>query len=307
MAMRSPTTRPVVVSGSDDATVRVWDLAAGGPLGGPLAGHEGWVNAVAVGELHDRSLAASSDADETVRPAMATTLPAPGREDQTILGSRRMDQGGSARSGGRSDKASGRRDRRAAPAHGSGAVTTKPRWWQVVSLELGVVLIILLLAGIVGVGVGVKGLVDSRRFLATSSSANGVVVDVARVIERVQGGSGNTHYSKNVPVYYPVVQFVTAREQVVRFQADEGSEKRSAYQVGASIRVLYDPANPRDARLDTWASRLGFSIIVGSLGLLFIVLVTVIYWVALRSSGRAARRMAPQNPQPQETERRADG
>jgi WD40 repeat protein len=298
--------RPIAVSGGTDDTLRVWDLAASGPLGEPLV-HNRFVNAVAVGELHDRSLAASGDAEETVRPAMATTLPAPGREAQTTLGSRRVDQGGSARSRGRSDKASGRRGRRAAPARGSGAVTTKPRWWQVVSLGQGVVLSILLLAGIVGVGVGVKGLVDSRRFMATASSANGVVVDVARVIERRQEGSGSHTYYKNVPVYYPVVQFVTAREQVVRFEADEGSQKRSAYQVGASIRVLYDPANPQDARLDTWASRWGFSILAVSMGLLFIVIVAVIYWVALRSSGRAARRMASRNPRPQETERRADG
>jgi hypothetical protein len=298
--------RPIAVSGGCDKLVWVWDLAAGGPLGEPLV-HDHFVTAVAVGELHDRSLAASSDAKQTVRPVVATTRPAPGREAAMPLGSRRVEQGGSASSGGRSDKAGGRRDRRAAPARGSAAVTTKPRWWQVVSLQRGVVLSILLLFGIGAVGVGVKELVDSKRFLATASSANGVVVDVARVIERRQEGSGNQTHYKNVPVYYPVVEFVTAREQVVRFQADEGSEKRSAYGVGALIRVLYDPANPRDARLDTWVSRLGNGIFIGSFGLLFVVLVTVIYWVMLRSSRRTARRVAPQNPQPQESERRADG
>jgi WD40 repeat protein len=91
--------RPIAVSGGNDRTVRVWDLAASGPLGEPLV-HNRFVNAVAVGELHDRSLAASGDAEETVRPAMATTLPAPGREAQTTLGSRGVDQGGSARSPG---------------------------------------------------------------------------------------------------------------------------------------------------------------------------------------------------------------
>ena len=33
----------MVVSGSDDATVRVWDLATGGPIGDPFTGHTGWV------------------------------------------------------------------------------------------------------------------------------------------------------------------------------------------------------------------------------------------------------------------------
>ena len=41
--------RPVVVSGGGDATVRVWDLATGDPVGDPLTGHTGGVTAVAVG------------------------------------------------------------------------------------------------------------------------------------------------------------------------------------------------------------------------------------------------------------------
>ena len=41
--------RPVAVSASDDATVRVWDLATGAPVGDPLTGHTGGVRAVAVG------------------------------------------------------------------------------------------------------------------------------------------------------------------------------------------------------------------------------------------------------------------
>ena len=35
--------RPVVVSGSADRTVRVWDLATGAPVGDPFTGHTGWV------------------------------------------------------------------------------------------------------------------------------------------------------------------------------------------------------------------------------------------------------------------------
>jgi WD40 repeat protein len=50
MSMRTPTTRPIVVSGSHDATVRVWDLDAGRSLAEPLAGHGDWVTAVALGE-----------------------------------------------------------------------------------------------------------------------------------------------------------------------------------------------------------------------------------------------------------------
>jgi WD40 repeat protein len=39
--------RPVVISGGDDLTVRVWDLATGTPIRNPLTGHDGPVTAVA--------------------------------------------------------------------------------------------------------------------------------------------------------------------------------------------------------------------------------------------------------------------
>ena len=66
MSMRTPTTRPVVVSGSDDATVRVWDLDARGLLYQPLEAHQGKVNAVAVGDLAGRPIAISGGNDRTV-------------------------------------------------------------------------------------------------------------------------------------------------------------------------------------------------------------------------------------------------
>ena len=59
--------RPVVVSGGDDGTVRVWDLATGTPVGDPFTGHTGAVNAVAVGELEGRPVVVSGGDDGTVR------------------------------------------------------------------------------------------------------------------------------------------------------------------------------------------------------------------------------------------------
>jgi len=58
--------RPVAVSGGDDRTVRVWDLATGQPLH-TLSGHEDWVRAVAVGEVDGRPVAVSGGGDRTVR------------------------------------------------------------------------------------------------------------------------------------------------------------------------------------------------------------------------------------------------
>ena len=59
--------RPVIISGSDDGTVRVWDLAAGTPIGQPLTGHTGRVWAVAAAELDGRPVIISASVDGTVR------------------------------------------------------------------------------------------------------------------------------------------------------------------------------------------------------------------------------------------------
>jgi WD40 repeat protein len=59
--------RPVIVSGGEDGTVRVWELADGSPVGDPLTGHDGAVNAVAVGELDGRPVIVSGGRDGTLR------------------------------------------------------------------------------------------------------------------------------------------------------------------------------------------------------------------------------------------------
>jgi WD40 repeat protein len=58
--------RPVAVSGSDDKTVRVWDLADGSSIGDPMHGHQGPVRAVAVGELEGQPVVISGSDDHTI-------------------------------------------------------------------------------------------------------------------------------------------------------------------------------------------------------------------------------------------------
>ncbi|MEO3785226.1 protein kinase [Actinocorallia sp. B10E7] len=57
----------VAVTGSDDQTVRVWDLATGRTLGAPLRGHTYWVQSVAFGVLRGSPIAVSASDDDTVR------------------------------------------------------------------------------------------------------------------------------------------------------------------------------------------------------------------------------------------------
>ena len=46
--------RTVVISGSADDTVRVWDLATGTPVGSPFTGHTAAVAAVTTAQLDGR-------------------------------------------------------------------------------------------------------------------------------------------------------------------------------------------------------------------------------------------------------------
>ncbi|MEV4185014.1 serine/threonine-protein kinase [Streptosporangium canum] len=65
--------RPVAVSGSDDDTVRVWDLTTRKQLGEPLTGHTEGVTSVAVGQLNGKPVAVSGSWDRTVRVWDLTT------------------------------------------------------------------------------------------------------------------------------------------------------------------------------------------------------------------------------------------
>ncbi|MDQ1249117.1 MAG: hypothetical protein QG597_3491, partial [Actinomycetota bacterium] len=51
---------PAVVSGSNDRSVRVWDLATGAPIGTPFTGHTSWVRAVTVTDLDGRPIIVSA-------------------------------------------------------------------------------------------------------------------------------------------------------------------------------------------------------------------------------------------------------
>jgi hypothetical protein len=67
--------RPVIVSGHSDGALRVWDVATGTAIGPAVYGHrehrrydrEGWVSAVAVGELHGRQVIVSGGFNSAVR------------------------------------------------------------------------------------------------------------------------------------------------------------------------------------------------------------------------------------------------
>ena len=129
----------------------------------------------------------------------------------------------------------------------------KAHWGKITCLLLGVGLV---------VG-GVSYLTGEQRFAATAAHADGIVVGHRVSTSHRQNGSSTT-------TYCPVVRFRTARGQPIQFGSNECTSDAPA--VGASVKVLYDPDNPRHAKLDaTWArlARWGFGGAITLVGLLF--------------------------------------
>ena len=117
-----PDGTPVIVSGGGDGTVRVWRLADGAPVGEPLTGHAGGVDAVAVGALPDGTpVIVSGGYDGTVRVwRLADGTPV----GEPLTGhDRRGDRGGGRGAAGRHPGHRQRRPRR----HGAGVAAGRRR------------------------------------------------------------------------------------------------------------------------------------------------------------------------------------
>ena len=133
---------------------------------------------------------------------------------------------------------------------------------------MGALILIGLLFVLIGLAVLIYGAVSAvrqSRELARQVGASGTVVDlVKRVINPGSGG-----------VYCPVVEFTTATGQAVRFESQFGTMP-ATHQVGQTVAVRYEVADPQKAEVDSATSRwlvpgctmgmgLGFLVLGGSM------------------------------------------
>ncbi len=100
--------------------------------------------------------------------------------------------------------------------------------------------------GLLFAALGLTMLARARRFAATASRAMGTVVDVTTKWSN-PGGPGAT----GSWLRFPVVQYDTADGRSITFTSRTGTSP-SPYKLGRQVPVLYDPANPRDARINTF-------------------------------------------------------
>jgi Protein of unknown function (DUF3592) len=106
-------------------------------------------------------------------------------------------------------------------------------------------------------------------FLDTADRAQGVVVEMV------------SNHSSDSITWSPVVEFEAGgRKQ--RFKDSMGSNPPS-YRTGERVGVLYDPANPRDARIDRGRWNTAIPLLVGGFGALLLVLGS---WMMLKRASR---------------------
>jgi hypothetical protein len=103
----------------------------------------------------------------------------------------------------------------------------------------------------VGIGacavlVGLGWLGASARLLARSKTTLGVVVGQ----QQEDSSTRDTDRLDGHPLFAPVVAFKTADDRTVQFTSIE-YVSRSEYPLGRTVRVLYDPARPERAEIDS--------------------------------------------------------
>lgn len=122
-----------------------------------------------------------------------------------------------------------------------------------------------LIALAIGLGVlylGQQWRTHTQQQIAAMVKTQGAVVEVVSRT-KLRDGERRT-------LFYPIVEFRTANGEAIRFENDAGSNP-SAYRVGDTVEVLYDPQTPQSAMIDSWMIWLPSTIVMGFGGFIAVI------------------------------------
>lgn len=126
--------------------------------------------------------------------------------------------------------------------------------------------------GSIFVVVGLRSAAGLRRFRRTAARASGVVLDLVLDLAGPRGRGGW--------LYFPVVRYWLPDGRVVDVRSPQGSSP-PAVRRGQQVTVLYDPADPTNARLEGILSGGCLNSFLVVFGAAFVVLAVAIALVGL--------------------------
>jgi hypothetical protein len=101
------------------------------------------------------------------------------------------------------------------------------------------------------------------RLMRAGGSGNGVVVDSEESMQSATNGGPSSRY------FFDVVEFTTRHGRAIRFTSAAGRHVSRAK--GSSVRVLYDPDDPNNAELVSFASLWLMPLVTSLFGLPFLI------------------------------------
>ncbi len=132
-------------------------------------------------------------------------------------------------------------------------------------------------------GIGVSEAVKVRQMLASFESATGIVID-----NDYQTSPDPDDPAREAGAYFPVVKFSSSQGGNTTFTDGVGSIPPD-YEIGDSVEILYNPQNPREAKIKSW-KRIWFApTLFIAISLLPVAMVLV--WTAAQVRGRARRKL----------------
>ncbi|CAJ0704830.1 DUF3592 domain-containing protein [Ralstonia holmesii] len=148
---------------------------------------------------------------------------------------------------------------------------------------------VFLVVGLVLLGVGVVLWRSDMVFAEHALKTQGTVSEL------VWRESSDSKKRKDAGVYVPVVEFLTQEGRHVRITGLSGSNP-PAYEEGDTVTVLYDPASPKDAVIDSFGERGAGPLILNTLGAVFALIggsVLAMLWRRRKQRAWLAQHGAP--------------
>jgi uncharacterized protein DUF3592 len=121
------------------------------------------------------------------------------------------------------------------------------------------------LIGVIFLGIAIVVAATTMSFQAKADRTGGTVTGMEARTSTHRDSDG---HQRSSTAWYPTVRFTAADGRRYSFEGSTGSNP-PIYHVGDHVAVAYDPAEPSDARIDTFGSTYLLPLIFGGLGAVF--------------------------------------